>query len=227
MRERDDRAKDLGPAVVRQSGSGGNHADRLHAEFGEQPEVWGSYLALAQNTYCDAGRDVAHRIVQSPYAPEPTKAAARRILERHALVRQPLDLPLTPAQGRPTTLAQLAGKTTVVCLWDGTRYPEGPPGLHDFAKNPLPSTKWIYISLGQLAAMPKGKKPTAAPPGTTCVEALGWSSPVAAKLRLSQLPYVFVFDEVQSGLRSIDEILVFIAGIGRQAVMNRGALPTP
>ncbi len=194
--------------------------DRLHAEFGEQPEIWGNFLALAQNTYCDAGNDVAHRIVQSPYAPEPTKAAARRILERHALVRRPLDLPLNPTRGRPTTLAQLAGKTTVVCVWDGTRYPEGPPGLHDFTKNPLPNTKWVYISLGQLGVLPKGKKPTAAPPGTTCVEALGSSGPLAAKLQISQLPYVFVLDDQQrlSGYGRIDEIPALLAGIGRPAL---------
>lgn len=194
--------------------------DRLHAEFGEQPAIWGHYLALAENTYCDAGNDVAHRIVQSPYAPEPTKAAARRILERHALVRRPLDFPLTPAQGRGTTLGHLAGKTTVVCVWDGAGHPEGPPGLSEFKKNPRPNTTWIYVSLGQPGALPKGRKATAAPPGTTCVEPLGWRSSVAAKLKVAQLPYAYVLDDRQrlSGYGRIDEIPALLAGIGRPAL---------
>ncbi len=194
--------------------------DRLHAEFGEQPAIWGQYLALAQNTYCDAGKDVAHRIVQSPYAPDFTKVAARRILERYALVRRPIDFALTPTTGRPTTLAQLAGKTTVVCLWDGSRYPEGPPGLQEHKKNPRPNTKWVYISLGQLGALPKGRRAALAPLGTTCVEVLGWNSPIAAMLRIDRLPCVYVLDDQTrlSGFGRIDELSSLLAGIGRPAL---------
>ena len=191
--------------------------DRLRREFGEQPVVWASYLALARNTYCDAGRDVAYRVVQSPYAPEPTKVAARRILERYTLVRQPLDLPLTSSQGLPTTLSRLVGKTTVICFWDGTRHPEGPPGLHDYKKNPFPNTSWVYVSVGALGSMPAGKSRASAPPGTTCVETLGWRSPVVSQLRISELPYAFVLDEQKrlSGFGRIDEIPALLAGIGR------------
>ena len=191
--------------------------DRLRAEFGERPEVWGGYLALAENTYCDAGRDVAYRIVQSSHASEPTKAAARRILERYTLVRKPLDFPLAPTQGRSTTLAELAGKTTVVCLWDGAKHPEGPPGLHDYKKNSSPNTKWVYISVGALGTPQNGRKANAAPPGVTCVEPLGWRSPVTAKLQVTQLPCVFVLDEKKqlSGYGRIDEIPALMAGIGR------------
>lgn len=194
--------------------------DRLHLEFGNQPEIWGSFLSLAQNTYCDAGRDVAHRVVQSPHAPEHTKAAARKLLERYALVRKPLDFPLSPTQGKPTTLVELAGKTTVVCLWDGLKHPEGPPGLHNFKKNPSPNTTWVYVSVGSPAALQKGGRSNAAPPGTTCIEPLGWKSPVMAKLKVTQLPYVFVLDEKKqlSGYGRIDEIPALIAGIGRRAL---------
>jgi len=194
--------------------------DRLLVEFGQQPEIWASFLALAENTYCDAGHDTAYRILQSPYAPAPTKAAARRILERYTLVRNPLDFPLAPTQGKPTTLAELAGKTTVVCLWDGTKHPEGPPGLHAYKKNPLPNTKWVYISVGALDPPKKGRNSNAAPPGTTCVEPLGRGGPVASKLKVTQLPYVFVLDEKKqlSGYGRIDEIPALLAGIGRPAL---------
>lgn len=194
----------------------GRMLDRLHAEFGELPEVWGGYLALAENTECDHGRDFAARIVQST-APESTKASARRLLDRYALVRTPLDFPLSTVQGRATSLGQLAGKVTVVCLWDGTRFPNGPSGLQEYAKNPAPDTKWVYLSVGTLGPLPKGAKSAAAPPGTTCVEPLGWKSPVATTLHLSQLPYVFVFDGKKqlSGYGHVDEIPALIKGIGR------------
>ncbi len=190
--------------------------DRLHAEFGELPEVYGSFLALAEHSNCDNGRDVAIRLVQAP-APEPIKVAARRLLERYALVRRPLDFPLTLVAGRATTLGQLAGKLTVVCFWDGARYPAGPPGLHDFKKNPAPNTKWIYVSVGEPAALPKGAKPHPAPPGTTCVEPLGRKSPLVEQLRLTQLPVVFVLDEKKqlSGYGRIDELPWLLAGTNR------------
>ena len=146
--------------------------DRLRSEFGDLPQLHASYLALAEHSNCDNGRDVAIRIVQSD-APESTKVAARRLLDRSALVRQPLDFPLTPVRGRATTLGELAGKLTVVCVWDGTRQPEGPPGLGDAARNPAPNTKWVYVSIGAIGPLPKGAKYAAAPPGTTCVEPLG------------------------------------------------------
>jgi hypothetical protein len=82
---------------------GGMMLDALHAEFGELPEIYGGFLALAEHSNCDNGRDVALRIVQAP-APESIKSAARRLIERYALVRQPLDFPLTPLAGRATTL---------------------------------------------------------------------------------------------------------------------------
>ncbi|MBI5693187.1 MAG: hypothetical protein HZC55_24180 [Verrucomicrobia bacterium] len=191
--------------------------DRLRGEFGEQPEIWGLFLSLAQNTYCDAGKEAAMRIVQSAYAPRPTKELARRVLERYSLVRQPLDFPLTLAQGRATTLGELAGKTTIVCLWDGPRHPEGPPGLHDFKAKPLPNTKWVFISVGVPGDLPKGAKSTPVPSGSTCVESLGRASPIVARLKVDRLPYVFVLDEQRrlSGYGRVDEIPALIAGIGR------------
>ncbi len=195
---------------------GGWMLDRLHGEFGDLPEVWGGYLALAENTECDHGRDFAARIVQST-APGPTKASARRLLDRYALVRTPINFPLSTVQGRASSLSQLAGKVTVVCLWDGSRFPNGPSGLQEYAKNPAPDTRWVYLSVGTLGALPKGAKSAVAPPGTTCVEPLGWSSPLITTLHVSQLPYVFVFDEKRqlSGYGHFDEIPALIKGIGR------------
>ena len=195
--------------------------DRLRIEFSDRPEVWGRYLALAQHTYCDAGRDIARRIVQSDTASEQTKLAARAILERYTLVRQPLDFPVVPVQGRPTTLAALAGKTTVVCFWDGTRSPDGPPGLADQRRNPRPDTRWIYISIGALPEGPRSKKQTfSGPQGVFAAEASGWQSPLVAKVKLQSLPYVFVLDEKKnlSAYGRIDELPALFAGIGRPAL---------
>jgi len=192
--------------------------DRMKSEFGDRPEIWARYLNLAENTYCDAGRDVAYRIVQSPVAAEATKAAARRILERYSLVRKPLDFAVTPTQGRPTTLAQLAGKTTVVVLWDGTKLPGGPPGLGDFQKNPRPNTTWIYISVGELGPKPKGKAGPPLPPGFVAVESANRGGPAARLLQPTHLPFALVLDEQKrlSGYGRVDEIPALIAGIGRK-----------
>jgi hypothetical protein len=192
--------------------------DRLRAEFDEAPQVWAGYLALAENTYCDAGRDVAHRIVQSEYAPESTRRAAQRILERFSLVGRRFDYVVTPRQGAPTTIPQLAGRTTIVCFWDGVRQPEGPPGLGRFAQSPLPNTRWIYVAVGEPAETPKGKRRANAPPGTTCVEAKGWRSPLVKRLQITRLPYAFVLDDQArlSGYGGLEEISQLIAGIGRR-----------
>ncbi len=199
--------------------------DRLQTEFGDRPEVWAGYVALAAHASCDAGREVAYRVLQSPAAPDSAQAAARRVLARYALVRRPLDFPLAPVQGRPTTLGALAGRTTVVCVWDGAKQPGGPPGLHEFKRQPRSDTTWVYVSLGTPpAAAPgkgKGRARTAAmPPGALCIEPLGWRSPLVEKLQLTQLPYVYVLDEHRrlSGYGRLDEIPALLAGIGRPAL---------
>ncbi len=194
--------------------------DGMKAEFGDRPEIWARYLNLAENTYCDAGRDVAYRIVQSPVAAEATKAAARRILERYALVRKPLDFAVTPTQGRATTLAQLAGKTTVIVLWDGTKVPGGPPGLAEFQKNPRPDTQWVYISVGEIGTNPKGRSDAKYPPGVIAVESANRKGPAMARLQPARLPYAFVLDEQKrlSGYGRVEEIPDLIAGIGRRAM---------
>lgn len=151
--------------------------DRLGGEFGERPELWSGYLTLALHASCDAGREVAYRVVQAAGAPEPTKVAARRLLSRYALVRQPLDFPLAPAQGRPTTLAALAGRTTIVCLWDGTRQPAGPPGLAEFKRNPRPRHQ-LGVRFARHAGRPAGGQ--GAPAG--CHGAAGHALRGAARL---------------------------------------------
>ncbi len=192
--------------------------DRLRVEFGHRPEVYGGYVSLAEHADCDNARDVALKIMQSP-APPFAKTAARRLLERYALVRQPLDFPLTPVQGKATTLAKEAGKTTVVVLYDGIRSPAGPPGLHDYKKNPRPNTQWIYIAIGTPPPLAKGAKPWQKPPGLDCVEALGTKSPLYAQLKLTQLPAVFVLDEAKklSAYGRIDQMPWLFTGIGRPA----------
>jgi hypothetical protein len=194
--------------------------DRLRAEFGESPLVWSRYADLARRAECDAGRDVALRVIQAAGADENSKQAARRVLERYDLVRKPLDLPLTPTTGRTTTLGQVAGKTTVLVVWDGARQPEGPPGLQDFRKNPRPNTQWVYLSVGAIAALPKGTKGAALPPGLMCADAQGWRSPAVQKLKLGELPCVFVLDEKKqlSGYGRVDEVPALLAGIGRRAL---------
>ena len=193
-----------------------NMADRLHAEFGHYPAAYANYLTVAENLNCDRGRDVAMRILQMP-APGDVKAGAQRLLDRWRLVRKPLDFPLTTDKGKSTTLGQLAGKLTVVCLWDGSAAPGGPPGLQDFKKNPAPDTKWVYVSLGAKVQLAKGAKPRAMPAGTTCVEPLGLKSPLAAQLKLTHLPYVLVLDENKnlSGYGRIDELPWLLAGTNR------------
>lgn len=218
-------------------------ADRLHGEFGHLPEVYGNYLAIAEHTQCDHSRDLARRILQMP-APAPVKAAAQRVFDRANLMRKPLDFPLKTTAGAATRLATLAGsgagKRTVVVFWDGTRNPAGPPGLHPYVQKAPANTTWVYVSLGtwsppsaaakgnanananaNAAANGKSAAPTirasAAPPGTYCVEPLGWRSPVAQQLKISSLPFVCVLDDKKAlnAFGRIDEIPALLAGINR------------
>ena len=190
--------------------------DKLRVEFGDRPEIYGGYLALAENADCDNGRDVALKIMQSP-APPWAKTAARRLLDRYALVRKPLDFPLTTTQGRVTTLAKEAGKLTVVVFYDGKTSPAGPAGLHDYPKNPAPNTRWVYVALGTPPPLAKGAKPLVMPPGTNCVEPLALKSPLHAQLKLTQLPAVFVLDEAKklSAYGRIDQLPWLLSGTGR------------
>ena len=219
-------------------------ADRLRGEFGHYPGVYGNYLNVAEHTTCDHSRDMAQRILQMP-APAHVKAGAQRVLDRALLMRKPLDFPLTTTDGAATRLATLAGSgtgaRTVVILWDGIRVPSGPPGLHLYAKNNPANTRWVYVSLGawtKPAATPpaapgigkgnangvgNGKSATpavrasAAPPGTYCVEPLGWKSPLVAQLKISQLPFVCVLDDKKNlnAFGRVDEIPALLAGINR------------
>ena len=123
--------------------------DRLRGEFGDRPELWQAGLTLAEGAACDAGREAAQRVYQAPGAAPGLRAAARQVLERHALVRQPLALTLTPAGGRPTTLERLAPGRTVLCFYDAERQPLGPPGLHALAERPPSRVGWIYVAVGR------------------------------------------------------------------------------
>jgi hypothetical protein len=145
------------------------------------------------------------------------RAAARQVLERHALVRQPLALTLTPAGGRPTALERLAPERTVLCFYDAERQPLGPPGLHALAERPPSRVGWIYVAVGRPAPVPKGARVRPRPNGMLCLEPAGWRSPVVSTLRINQLPYAFVLDERQrvSGYGRVSEIPALLEGIGR------------
>lgn len=191
--------------------------DRLRGEFGERPELWRAGLTLAEGTSCDAGREAAQRVYQAPSAPPALRTAARQVLERYALVHQPLTLTLTPAGGRPTALERLAPQRAVLCFYDAERQPLGPPGLHALAERPPARVGWIYVALGRPAAVAKGARVRPRPEGVLCLEPAGWRSPVVAALRLNQLPYAFVLDERQrvSGYGRLSDIPDLLAGIGR------------
>jgi hypothetical protein len=216
-------------------------ADRLRGEFGHLPQVYGNYLAVAQHTQCDHSREVAQRILRMPVSPG-TKVAAQRVVDRANLMRKPLDFPLTPVAGPMTRLATLAGsgggKCTLVVFWDGVRMPAGPPGLHPYVQQAPANTTWVYVSLGSwtspsgaakgnsnanASAAANGKsalptiKASAAPPGTFCVEPLGWRSPVAQQLKISSLPFVCVLDDKKNlnAFGRVDEIPALLAGINR------------
>jgi len=191
--------------------------DRLRGEFGDRPELWQAGLTLAEGAACDAGREAAQRVYQAPGAAPGLRAAARQVLERHALVRQPLALTLTPAGGLPTALERLAPERTVLCFYDAERQPLGPPGLHALAERPPPRVRWIYVALGRPRPVVKGERPRPRPDGVLCLEPAGWRSPVVSALRINQLPYAFVLDERQrvSGYGRVSEIPALLAGIGR------------
>lgn len=169
-------------------------ADRLRKEFGGLPEVYGLYLSVAQNTNCDNGADVARKILQLP-APPAIKAAARQVVERRALLGKSFEFPLTRPDGVATTLSRVAGQRTVVCVWPGDKQPAGPPGLHLFKQSAAPGIQWVYVSLGSLPAASTIGVKHAKPAGTTFEEPLGLKSPLATRLKITQLPCVYVFDE--------------------------------
>ena len=116
--------------------------------------------------------------------------------------------------------------------------PAGPPGLHPYVQQAPANTTWVYVSLGSwtspsgaakgnsnanASAAANGKsalptiKASAAPPGTFCVEPLGWRSPVAQQLKISSLPFVCVLDDKKNlnAFGRVDEIPALLAGINR------------
>jgi hypothetical protein len=191
--------------------------DRLRGEFGDRPELWHAGLTLAAAAACDAGREAAQRLYQAPGAAPSLRAAAREVLERYTLVRQPLVLTLTPAGGRPTALERLAPERAVLCFYDAERQPLGPPGLHAFVERPPSRVGWIYVALGRPGPVAKGARARPRPDGVLCLEPAGWRSPVVTALKINQLPYAFVLDERQrvSGYGRLGEIPALLAGIGR------------
>ena len=191
--------------------------DRLAGDLGDRPELWQARLTLAEGAACDAGREAAQRVYQAPGAAPGLRAAARQVLERYALVGQPLALTLTPAGGRATALERLAPARTVICFYDAERQPLGPPGLHVLAERPPARVGWIYVALGRPGPGPKEARARPRPDGVLCLEPSGWRSPVVSALRINQLPYAFVLDERQrvSGYGRLSEIPALLAGIGR------------
>lgn len=191
--------------------------DRLRGEFGERAEVWSAFLSVAEGAPCDAGRELAHRVAQAPSAPAPLRASAQLVLERHALLRRPPVVPVTPAGGQPTPLWKLARGRTVVCLYDAARHPLGPPGLHGLAERPPAGVGWIYLALGKAGSPPRGARPRPRPAGLVCSDPAGWHSQAVEALRINQLPYVVVLDDRMrvSGYGRIEEIPDLLAGIGR------------
>jgi hypothetical protein len=179
--------------------------DRLRKEFGELPEVYGTYLSIAEDASCFNSGDVAIKILQAT-PPPGIRRSAQRVLDRWKMIGRPLELSLNTFDGSTTSLSTLAGRRTVIVLYSTDADPAGPRGLDAFRNAPPSGVNWVYIALGSAPAQPGIT--TAVVPGPLCVDTLGSQGHVARELKVSKLPAVYVLDDKRTlfGFGRIDQL---------------------
>lgn len=162
--------------------------DRLRKEFGEKPEVFDQYLAIARTADMNTSRSLAVKLVQSPASPS-ARAEAQSILDRFSLLGKSPDVPLRLMDGSDARLTQPGDKPTLLFFW-----PASGPRLSSRFMRALPRDARILHSIpGATTAQVDAARRAARIPGTFCLDAAP-SGRAGGELRIQHLPYVVAID---------------------------------
>jgi len=191
-------------------------ADNLRTEFGDRPEVFRLYAGIAHQVETEAGHTLAKRITQMPAKAE-IKSQAQDIIERHALLGRPLDLPLTTLEKRKIELKKTTGGPTVLYVCSGGTSASFFSGLGGLKKKVPAGTQWIYLFLGSKPADVTAAKARAPYAGSICHETLQTMQRVEERLNLRTSPFVFVLNRqgILSGYGRVDELPTLLAAANR------------
>jgi hypothetical protein len=194
-------------------------AHDLYREFGPISEVFGLYAGLAASVDTESANRLATRILElrpPPFA----RSTAENITARYGLLGRPLSLRLTTLAGQrlelPATPASDA--PTVLYVWSPTAAASVPFAALQPLKGKLPANlRWIYLGVGATPAQ-AGAATTRTPfSGTHCVEADGFASATARRIKADSSPRVFVLNRhgVLTGFGRPDELPALLAAANR------------
>lgn len=166
-------------------------ADRLRAEFGDAPEIFGHYLDVIDA--CDAANSdrLARRVIGMP-APDSVKRQAQVAVARHGLLGRPLDLTLGGEDGRPVRL-DASAHPTILVVWS-PRHGDAPwAALAACVRSAPRNALWVYLALDANRDDLPAARRFAPEPGVHCFDPSVQGSAAVRGLKLRRLPFIYTF----------------------------------
>jgi hypothetical protein len=167
-------------------------ADSLYAQFGDVAPAYGYYLSLTMSADNATAAKIASKI-QTMNAPAWAKAQAQIVVNRAALVGNPVSLTLTSTTGQAIDLSQPSGQTTVVYLWGGAGSMNDLAILNSIKASVPTGVRWIYVALNSPSPVLSAVQAAAPIPGTQCFDPVNLGGWVPQTLFLQMTPYAYVF----------------------------------
>ncbi len=177
-------------------------AKTLMAEFPDQVEPYESLLALA-NDHDDSvkGEQLARQLLSS-VAPASVKNGAQRLLNRKAMVDNPIDLSLQDSEGVTLNLSELQGKVVVLYAWTALG-----ENSHLWVSRLLEkggeNVVFVGLNLDADTQAAQTKINCLAPGSLQLYDPGGLNGALASQLNLGRVPSVYLIDH--SGIvRAVD-----------------------
>ena len=171
--------------------------DRLRAEFGEIPEYHAYSMEVARTADLPTALRLATETSVARSASPESKAQAKVILERTALLGKTVNLKLDALDGPDVDLAKPNGKITVLVAWSPSVDPKKLDPLKPLARMLPSGAQVVFLALGGTEKQVKSAKSAMPLPGTLCLAPAGPRSRAASdalKLQYAPLPRLYVFN---------------------------------
>lgn len=187
-------------------------ADSIVAEFPKNGDAYRMYLGVMRFSPPEKAKVLAQKILLAP-APTDVKEETQAFLDRMDMVGKNVLLEFTSVDGKAFNLADQVGKIVVAYVWTA-QSPYTASLFQTVSDAVLPSGAVVLgINIDQdiAAAAAAVKKDHA--PGLQYSDNRGLKSPVAAQLKVSEVPFCYVFakDGHLVGSGSSDTLLNLIA----------------
>lgn len=191
-------------------------ADSMALEFPKNGDVYRMYFGIMRVSPPEKAKTVAQKILLAP-APTDVKEQTQAFVDRINMVGKTVALEFTSVDGKSFNLTDQLGKIVVAYVWTA-QSPYAKDLFQAVSKVAVPAGAIILgINIDQdiAAAAAEAKKDNA--PGLQYSDSRGLKSPVAARLKILDVPscYVFAKDGHLVGFGPSEELSNLVSAAGK------------